>query len=268
MSEENQHPPEEKTELERLALEVEKGQESVASADPSQELDSDSTIPEKFIGKTAEEVISTYSNLEKDHGRISSELGEERKRREELQIRMDELRTQYNSQPIAPQQPMAQAPIEQDLDKLFNEEFDEDPKQAILNRQIRHEKKLATDVLLREQALAAKELNSYYHQQVSDNPDFKRREPLMRQLAEKFSGILDQTKINSKETLEFLNLASQGVDIKHYEELAIKTSKQSVKSVLDEKRAAGSVSSSTEGNDTRAFESLSLEEMEKEIGTV
>lgn len=256
---------EEITELERLASEVEAGNTPDPAADLSQELDSDSTIPEKFIGKSTEDVIGVYTNLEKEHGRISSELGEERKRREEVEQRMREL--ERLSQPnLAPQQPVAPAQEAQDLDAMFNEEFDEDPKQAILNRSIRMEKRVSAERLVREQAIASQELNTYYHQQLDDNPDFKRREPLMRQLAEKYYGILDQSKINSKETLQFLNLASQGMDLKHYEELAVKTSKQSAKSVTDEKRNASSVVPATEGDDDREFGELSLEEMEKELG--
>lgn len=41
-------------------------------------------IPEKFIGKSTEDVIKSYQNLEQDHGRKSNEIGELRKLTDEI----------------------------------------------------------------------------------------------------------------------------------------------------------------------------------------
>ncbi len=48
-------------------------------SDETQSLDNVSEIPKKFEGKSSEEVVKAYLNLEKDHGRLANEVGELRK---------------------------------------------------------------------------------------------------------------------------------------------------------------------------------------------
>lgn len=48
------------------------------NAEPQEE-EQKSSIPDKFKGKSAEEIAEMYLNLEKDHGRLANEVGETRK---------------------------------------------------------------------------------------------------------------------------------------------------------------------------------------------
>ena len=57
---------------------------------PSDNSNDDFQVPEKFVGKSVEDVIKSYQNLEQDHGRKSNEIGELRKLTDEiLQQRVD-----------------------------------------------------------------------------------------------------------------------------------------------------------------------------------
>ncbi len=56
-------------------------------------------IPEKFVGKSIEDVITSYQNLEQDHGRKSNEIGELRKLTDDiLRQKVDPVSKQETSQ--------------------------------------------------------------------------------------------------------------------------------------------------------------------------
>lgn len=69
-----------KDELEEINL-FDEGKPEVTVApeaddDPTKD---DFVMPEKFVGKSVEDVVKSYQNLEQDHGRKSNEIGELRK---------------------------------------------------------------------------------------------------------------------------------------------------------------------------------------------
>ncbi len=78
------------------------------------------TIPEKFAGKTPEEIIDSYTNLEKELGRKSQEVGELRKLSDSfLQA---EVARQHN--------PQGNTPLETEDNDTSNDFFD-DPNKAV-----------------------------------------------------------------------------------------------------------------------------------------
>ena len=62
----------------RLSEEREQ-QEEVQATDVAEDGPADSTIPSKFEGKSVDEIVNSYVNLEQQYGRQGNELGELRK---------------------------------------------------------------------------------------------------------------------------------------------------------------------------------------------
>lgn len=54
---------------------------------PEQSSQGESDIPQKFVGKSAVDVIQAYKELEKDRGRLAQQLGDSRKDKEGLEAR-------------------------------------------------------------------------------------------------------------------------------------------------------------------------------------
>jgi hypothetical protein len=75
-------------------------------------------VPEKFEGKSMEDVISSYVHLEKEFGNKSNEVGELRKLTDQILL----------NQTAAPQHPVAPADINDDVG--FND-FVDDPRTAV-----------------------------------------------------------------------------------------------------------------------------------------
>jgi len=84
-------------------------------------------IPDKFAGKSTEEIIDSYQNLEKEMGRKAQEVGELRKLSDSF------LQAQINTNQEM-QNPQAEVPQEQEVD------FFEDPNLAV-NKAIEHHPK-------------------------------------------------------------------------------------------------------------------------------
>ena len=75
-------------------------------------------IPDKFAGKSLEDVIESYVNLEKEVGRKANEVGELRKLTDQI----------LKNQVAQPQQYAAPEPVNEDVGF---DDFIEDPKQAV-----------------------------------------------------------------------------------------------------------------------------------------
>lgn len=73
-------------------------------------------VPDKFAGKTFEEVVESYTNLEKDMGRKANEIGELRKLTDDI------LKQQLEQQ---------QTVVEPTIDDLGFDDFIDDPNQAV-----------------------------------------------------------------------------------------------------------------------------------------
>lgn len=74
-------------------------------------------VPEKFAGKSIEDVIEAYTNLEKEHGRKANEVGELRKLTDDI------LRKQVDVAPIQETVP--------DIHDVGFEDFIDDPASAV-----------------------------------------------------------------------------------------------------------------------------------------
>ena len=220
-------------------------------------------IPEKFRGKSAIDVIKSYNEVERNFHKISAERADERRQKEALESRIKDLEIRASQQQnSAPQRQEEQV----DPLKLYEEEFEVDPRSAVKNlakRQMEREenarRKLAVDADARSAA-------EFYHQQKKDNQDFAKLEPKMQAIAQEYADLVNPDKINSVKALKLLHLAARGASVEDYVAEASSRAKKEGATIRQEKQQAFSEGTRSEGQKTVKFEDLSLNEMEKALG--
>lgn len=227
------------------------------------------TIPQKFVGKSPMEIIQAYRELEKERGRLASELGSTRKERESLEEQYKTLERERIAQMQMPtQRPPKVVQMEEEVDpvSVFESKFEEDPKEAIklalkgLNHSVSN--KLKQQTIQQIQAEGA----DYYWKQKKDNPDYSRREPLMQQLAAELQDVVKPEFLNSAKVLRALDLMSRGADVDYYSKQAVERAQKGGLSVRSEKQRAQSESAVSQGDVSTPFEKLSLDEMRRALG--
>lgn len=243
--------------------------EAQASQEPNQVGEATASeptaIPEKFVGKSAIEVIEAYNNLERHNSKVSSERAEERKKREELEERIRQLETRPATQPQYVQQ-VEQPKAETDPFSDYEEAFDSNPREGIkdlvaktaaqLRREFQQQK-------IDEERIAAA---SYHMKQKQENPLYAKLEPTMVQLANKHQNLVRSDKLNSVQALELLYLAAKGAQAEELASEAASRAKKEQQVVKEEKRSAFSESTASKGDSKVAFNDLSLADMEKALG--
>jgi DNA repair exonuclease SbcCD ATPase subunit len=150
--------------------------------------------------------------------------------------------------------------------KLYEEEFDSDPKNAIKNltkRQMEREEAARRQLRLEAEARQAAE---YYHQQKKENQDFARLEPKMQAIAQEYADLVNKDMINSVKALKLLHLAARGASVDDYVAEASSRAKKEGATIRQEKQQAFSEGTRSEGQKSVSFKELSLEEMEKALG--
>lgn len=224
-------------------------------------------IPEKFEGKSLDDIMSAYRELEKDRGRLASEVGESRKKMEELEEKYRTEELSRMSQPVPPQQDVQPAQ-QMDPFSVLRTKFDEDPRAAIEESMQIQQDLLQNQMQMQRLQDQSNKAHDYYNNQKKDNPDFARRETSMQSLAKQYAHVVKPEYLNSPEMIKILDLASRGNDIGYYEQSAIKTAQERGASVLEEKRRAGSVSSNSEGDKQGSLSDMSNDEFLKTMETL
>lgn len=226
-------------------------------------------IPQKFVGKSPMEIIQAYRELERERGRLASELGSARKERESLE---DQYKTLERERIVQMQMPTQRPPkvvqMEEEVDpvSVFESKFEEDPKEAIklalkgLNQSV--SSKLKQQSIQQIQA----EGTDYYWKQKKENPDYSRREPLMQQLASELQDVVKPEYLNSVKMLRALDLMSRGMDVDYYAKQAVERVQKDGLSVRSEKQRAQSESAVSNGDTSVPFDKLSLDEMRRALG--
>jgi hypothetical protein len=233
--------------------------ENQASA-PEAELDA---IPEKFVGKSALEVIQAYNNLEKHASKVSSERSEERKKREELEGKVRDLETQFQSIKSQPARHEQRQEPESDPFAEYEEQFDNNPKEAIkgIVKKVRQEVLSDSERrLMQEEQLRAQD---YHRSQRTTNPEYAKLEPTMAALASEFGDLVDPAKASSVKALKLLHLAAKGAKLEDYVSEAASKAKKESHSVREEKRNAFSESSaSSKAEGKKSIKDMTVEEIE------
>lgn len=227
------------------------------------------SIPQKFVGKSPMEIIQAYKELEKDRGRLASELGSTRKDKEELENRYKQVESAYTTQQYqaqAPRQVQIQAEEEADPVSVFEAKFEEDPRNAIKDALKQINSSVSNRLKKQSLAQAQAEASAYYNSQKQNNPDYARREPIMQQLALEMQDIIKPEALTSVKALKALDLMSRGADVDYYTKQAAERAQKDGLSVRSEKQRAQSESSTSQGDKQVSFADLSLEEMRKALG--
>jgi len=266
---------------EKIAQPQATSQESVAQASiepQTQELSTSgqsvaaeeaNAIPQKFVGKSPMEIIQAYRELEKERGRLASELGSTRKERESLEEQYRSLeKSRMTEMQMPTQRPAKVVEIEQEVDpvSVFESKFEEDPKEAI--KLALKELNQSVSTKLKKQSIQQiqSEGADYYWKQKKDNPDYSRREPLMQQLAAELQDVIKPEYLNSVKMLKALDLMSRGADVDYYSKQAVERVQKDGLSVRSEKQRAQSESAVSNGDTSVAFDKLSLDDMRRALG--
>lgn len=268
-------PPETTESVEEVGLEhSESSDSSQTNADPLNQGQSDtvefpeeseSSIPEKFVGKSAAEIIASYQELERHASRLGGEKSAAEKRSEEIAQKA----AQYEQYIAQISQHGGSSPqTQQNTDPIssFNEAWEtQGPKAAIemlVAQNVRQQQ------VVQEQR-ALEDTKSYVERLKSENPEFVELMPEMQALATQYELYLAPSVRMSKQAVDIMfNLAKA----KNISKLAAREATNlSAKTELakTKKRMSGSESSSTsKGDSTVSFAELSTVEMEKLLGVV
>lgn len=215
----------------------------------------DSTqIPTKFVGKTTDEIVKSYSELEKEKGRLANKVSEAERKAKELEAQLfnTQSRTQNPNQPVVSSQPI------KSIEDQYAEEWEQDPKQAVINYNKRKEE---LSVIRSNESQS----NTFYTQAMSGKlqgyEDFPELEPTMKELVPQVIDLVHPSMINHPKTIQVLHLIARGLNVD-------KVASQKAKNIAAknrEKEQAFSESSSSTGESVD-FAKLPLSDMRKYLG--
>lgn len=270
MTDEKIAQPQATSQESQVQASIEPQTQELSTSGQSEAVEDVNAIPEKFVGKSPMEIIQAYRSLEKERGRLASELGSTRKERESLEEQYRKLERERMAEMQMPTQrpPKVVQLQEEEVDpvSVFESKFEEDPKEAIkqalrgLNQSV--SSKLQKQTMQQIQADGA----DYYWKQKKENPDYSRREPLMQQLASELQDVIKPEYLNSVKVLKALDMMSRGADVDYYAKQAVERVQKEGLSVRSEKQRAQSESAFSQGEKVVAFEKLSLDEMRRALG--
>jgi len=231
--------------------------------EPSESLE-EFEIPKKFVGQSFDEVVKAYSGVEKVNGKLSSELEQVRKEREQFEARLKELEARTTAIPTQQSyQPQAAPEAETDPLSDFDNSWDDDPREAVKRTLQREREQRAREAAKQQAEASAKTAAEYYQKQKTENPDYARREPVMQQILQKYATIFNPNMVNSREVLELLDMASRGSDIEHYMKEAVAKAKEQKQTDVDRKEAAFSESPVGDGEQSVNVDDIPLDQLEK-----
>ena len=227
--------------------------------------DGQSEIPEKWKGKSIQDVIRAHEEAEKRMHEVATERSLLKRDAEEKAQRLYELQNAVYQQNLARQS-------QSEADPLANieEEVSTDPVKAI-QKVVSYVKDSSRKSSEEAQRMAREiQAREYYERSKKDNQDFAKREPEMAELAKRYQHLLRPDMLNSKEAIEVLDLMSRGSKVSDYVKEAEERVRKERESIKQEKRQAFSESSNSqvEGSDESSvndFSKMSLEEQEKEL---
>jgi hypothetical protein len=239
------------------------------TTDASQESFSEDRIPEKYVGKTPLEIMEMHRNAERALGRLGSEKAQKEREAEELRQRYAALEAQYAQQQQSQRQytpPTQQQEQESDPIQVLEQTWHESPleavKRALHTKEQRDAYQRAIEQDQRNRAATA----ARWEELKRTNPDAAELEPTMVALSQQYAPFIAPEKRNSPEMLDLLYAQAKARNMDKYVQAEVEKRLQKSSAIKQEKRAAFSESSNTQGEATRDFSSLSLSEMEKVLG--
>lgn len=223
-------------------------------------------VPEKFRGKSVQEIIKSYQGLEGKLGQLGSEKSHKEREAEELRMRLHLMEQHMLS--LTPQRQV----VREDSDPLagFEKQMEENPQDA-MKRLADNQRRLSSNLDVKvEQRIRERDAVNFYERQKQENPDFAVLEPDMVRLSQQYAHIVRPEYLNSPETIQILHGLAKAKNMQRYVSEAVEKASKSQSAIKEEKRKAFSESAFSQGSQetSRPFSDLSLEEMRKELGII
>lgn len=204
-------------------------------------------LPEKFRGKSMEDIVKSYENLEGEHTR-AKQLAKE------LEHRVGVYQEVFKN----PQYNQPQGKTEQEI---FREEWEQDPAMATYNQSQR--------TLQRTQALNSQTTTQMFYQNAKNDkenfPGFSELEPKMMELAQTYQGLVHPSQINSPATMHLLYKLARaeniGTDFEKAKNQGAKEAETRRKEV-----SKASFEGPTPASQSIDPKDMTLEQLEKELG--
>lgn len=133
--------------------------DEVETTEPEPETSQGSEVPEKFQGKSFEEVVEMYRNLEKDYGRKGNEVGELRKLTDEL-LQLEIQQKRNNQQHVNAKEE----------EVLSDDDWFSSPKQA--TDKYLEKSSLAQEVRELKEKLSSKDREAAHAAFIEKHPDY------------------------------------------------------------------------------------------------
>jgi hypothetical protein len=230
-----------------------------AEVQPSAPEASVETIPEKFRGKSAQEIARSYAELESLYGRVSSERAQAQREAEELRAR---LRAYASAQEQVPKEdPHGQA-ANLALHELVEKRWHDDPLDAVKTGFQELEARVRRENAMRQRAAAEADTSEYIASLMRENQDFAdlAQKGVLREVTARFANLPDEYKL-SRQFVDTVYKIAQAERIEARVKAEVEKQKKLAGVVTQEKRQAGGLAPAHYSDDTRSFAELSLEEM-------
>lgn len=228
--------------------------EQPQAADSSPAPEDKNEVPEKYRGKSPEELIKMLEDQHSYIGKLGSERTFERSEAEKLRRRLEAIEADLTSTKEKSQDAEFEAQL-QDSDNPAH------VVKEYIDKQFGSLNKTMTEDKLERQAKEA----GVYLQELAKDPDFQRRQPQVDRIAENLAPYIKDEHVRSKAFIEVCDLISRGLDVDHYVQQAKADVSSQRESALKEKRESQVASaSSTSSPKETSVEDMSLEELREE----
>jgi len=199
----------------------------------------ESKVPEKYHGKTLEEVLRIAQDQDSYIGKLGSEKSYEKSEADKFRAKLDSLESQLNTQKS------------QDQEESFKQTLEADPAKAVMDyvdQKLDNVSQRAEQDKLDRQT---REAQTYYNG-LLDNDDFKRRQTDVDRIAGALQSYVKPEYVKSADFVQICDMISKGMSVDYYiQQSQIEVaSKKEVD--LQEKRDAQTVSGSSSGQNTTA----------------
>ncbi len=191
-------------------------------------------VPEKYQGKTLDEVLKIAQDQDSYIGKLGSERSYEKSEAEKFRSELDSLKSQLDTKQT------------QDQEESLKQGLEADPAKAIMDyidqKTGNVEQKVEQDKLDR-----SKQEASTYYNGLLGNSDFVRRQSHVDKVAGALKQYVKPEFLNSSGFIEVCDLVSKGTDIDYYVQQSQTEAASKKEANLQEKRDAQTVSGSSSG---------------------
>ncbi len=232
------------------------------AADAQEE--SESSVPEKFVGKSAAEIIASYQQLEKRLGQLGSEKSNAEKLAQENASRVAQYEAYVaglSRNPSQPQPTQSSDPL-----TVFEQAWEnEGPKEAIKKLALLQQQGLQSQVVQRKY----EDTQAYVQRLQAENPDFAELMPEMQKVAAELEPALSPDVRFSRQAVDMTYQIARARNLSKYAQAeAAKVSAATEITKTKKRQSVSESSSGSKGEVSKNFSDLSLDEMRKALGYV